>query len=207
MYEINDLKFKTKKSVYQYTKKLLEGIPFGEKIDESHKNYKFIHDLVKFKNLARFNQELDYYVLYIMYSKSVKNLRAVFKNKFEKNVSWVDCTKQVNTVHDKLGEAMRAAIASQIHSFSNSCENSVCVECSSEENICVDHKTTSFIDLKNTFINNLKVSVPTEFYRNKFSIHEFLPDSDFSYDWQEYHHDNADFQLLCRSCNSSKGKN
>jgi len=99
-----------------------------------------------------------------------------------------------------VAQACRAAIAplmSEIRQFAEECE---C--CSNTDNLQVDHKTIPFNTLfEEWFEQNPNVDTGTGL---KQIGHNLIKQEEFD-SWIEYHDARADYQILCRSCNASKG--
>lgn len=77
----------------------------------------------------------------------------------------------------------------------------VCAVCSSTENPCVDHNKTPFIEIANLYIATFGVAEPIDGLPGEGPVMQDLD----RLQWVEFHDLMADFQMLCRSCNSSKG--
>jgi len=100
-----------------------------------------------------------------------------------------------------VAQACRAAIAplmNEIRQFAEECE-----QCQTTDNLQVDHKTIPFNTLfEQWFEQNPNVDTGTGL---KQIGHNLIKPEEFD-SWIEYHDARADYQILCRSCNASKGK-
>jgi hypothetical protein len=107
-----------------------------------------------------------------------------------------------------LSNAMRNSVNLQIQNYKK--ENLLelkCIECSSTENIHIDHSSPQFIDLQKTFIETCKLVIPTLFDENEWNGKIFKDiNKDFENKWYSYHKDNSNLQLLCEKCNLTKKK-
>jgi 5-methylcytosine-specific restriction endonuclease McrA len=100
-----------------------------------------------------------------------------------------------------VAQACRAAIVpllNDIRQFATECEY-----CGNTDNLQVDHKTTPFSSMfEEWFEQNPNVDTGTGL---KQIGHNLIKPEEFD-SWIEYHDARADYQILCRSCNASKGK-
>ncbi len=107
---------------------------------------------------------------------------------------------------DNLTIAMRNSILPQILYFRKN-NSLICEQCECIENIEIDHFEPQFIDLKTTFLENWKGTLPIKFKQNKSHSKIFIDnDIKFKNDWNEYHKQNARLRVLCKKCNSSRKK-
>lgn len=89
--------------------------------------------------------------------------------------------------------------------------DSICNCCGSSSNLQVDHKTKSFISIVNEFEEFYKPDrYPTvEKADSGYTVYQFKQTkktfTDFINAWQVFHNSQADYQILCRSCNARKG--
>jgi hypothetical protein len=143
-------------------------------------------------------------------------------------VSWNKCLgRKKGTVNNKFNSAMRMAVyKDQTLQFKkNEWENNKCLMC----NICeikteeedeafselwhVDHHPMQFDDIQKEFLKITSHKIPTEFkdYGDGSRLKHckvFKNENDpFVIDWIKFHKKKARYQILCRSCNCSKGSN
>lgn len=85
-----------------------------------------------------------------------------------------------------------------------------CEYCGSDEELTLDHKHPSFIDLATSFVkaNGFKdiYSVPltkTQTFDGEPAWS--IADREFGIRWKIYHIKNVEYQILCRKCNERKG--
>ncbi len=107
---------------------------------------------------------------------------------------------------DNLTIAMRNSILPQILEFRNN-NSLICELCKGIKNIEIDHFDPLFVDLKTTFLNNYKDTLPVDFKQNNSHSKVFI-DSDihFENEWNKYHRKNARLRVLCKKCNLSREK-
>lgn len=136
----------------------------------------------------------------------------------KKDFSYKKCTPTTKTNPQKVlasiekrkrFAAYRDAVSTQILDFMVTLQEYKCAICKSKSNIQVDHKHPSLVQLINAFEANYKPSCYPDIERCK-SIQTmcFKPENEESHKfikaWQEFHQQNASFQLLCRTCNLKK---
>jgi 5-methylcytosine-specific restriction endonuclease McrA len=108
--------------------------------------------------------------------------------------------------------AYRAAITPQVKESFKTFLIKECAVCRTKDNLELDHKNPSFIDMVKTFESEFNVTeYPTLDRDNRtcetysFSI-KTKSDAKFVSDWQLYHRQKAVYQLLCGKCNLAKGR-
>lgn len=112
--------------------------------------------------------------------------------------SWSKSVSGAN--HDKaaLNAALRRAVASRLPVINCSCE-----ACGAEDDLTIDHKSTPFIDIAKSFEELHPDGIALI---NSSDGGGWRIESDDVYlAWIAFHADSADYQVLCRSCNASKG--
>ena len=77
-----------------------------------------------------------------------------------------------------------------------------CTNCSSEQDLCVDHKKIPFIEIAMLYISQFGLPKLGDGLPGEGSIIAF---EDERNRWIKFHDEMAEFQILCRSCNSSQG--
>ena len=92
----------------------------------------------------------------------------------------------------------------QILDYRSNCDL-ICNNCNSMSNIEIDH-ITPFCNLRDNFLticNTNNINIPKSFVRTERIRRDFKPeDNQFKNEWIYYHLLNANFQPLCRTCNS-----
>ena len=104
---------------------------------------------------------------------------------------------------DNLREALRRSVRDQITAYSAIAENE-CAQCGSDEYLTIDHKTVSF----NAMVAYLLRMLPNAregLGNDGDGSGWYIKDKELEWVWQDLHHKLADYQVLCRSCNSKKG--
>ena len=112
--------------------------------------------------------------------------------------SWSKSVSGAN--HDKaaLNAALRRAIAAHLPIITCSCE-----ACGADSDLTVDHKSTPFIDIAKSFEGMHPDGIAL---CNASDGGGWRIESDDVYvAWVAFHTAAADYQVLCRSCNATKG--
>lgn len=114
---------------------------------------------------------------------------------------WINPLSPVQEVK----RVMRFCVSEDMREFMECCEIHECDSCGSTKDLTVDHVAPPFDDIANLFIeqNGLpEIIGPRDLSR---IINEFL-DMNIQAAWVAFHASQATYQILCRSCNSSKGR-
>ena len=101
-----------------------------------------------------------------------------------------------------LSQAMRLAVISQIQRFRAISSNQTCAICGCNDKLHVDHKSKPFSLIKNEFIEK-HPHIVHSIESHGYGWHIAWPELKSA--WQTFHEGNADYQMLCASCNSIKG--
>jgi len=102
--------------------------------------------------------------------------------------------------------ALRSAVQHQMETYRvaaipKDAGEASCVHCGTFYELTVDHKTTPFIDIANAFLEGYsKVMLENPGDGSGWR----LKDGGLLLFWLDFHMKYADYQLLCRSCNSKK---
>ncbi len=108
--------------------------------------------------------------------------------------SWV---KSINGYDEAKNATQAMRTASRKGTFKNHI-NTSCAKCGSTSRLSTDHKSVSFSEIANQYIQ-------TQGQPNIVNIDQFGWVLKNEQQFIEYHDAIADYQTLCRSCNSSKG--
>ena len=122
----------------------------------------------------------------------------------EDDISWLSCISGKSYTNlDDLIPLLRDAINDQMITYRDSALRA-CIACHDTKFMSVDH-IVPFSKLVNDFLL-IEVKVPSTFDDVLGQGYKFKPeDSKFVEAWIAYHKKEATYQILCRSCNSSKG--
>lgn len=103
---------------------------------------------------------------------------------------------------DELGAAMREAVRDCVEGYRDEIPLKECAACQSTKDLTVDHKDTSFKKIKEAFINQNPL---IELADGPAGAPKIFKDIDQEASWIAFHASQANYQLLCRSCNAKKG--
>lgn len=98
---------------------------------------------------------------------------------------------------------MRHAIRSDMNDFISSTSDRFCQHCFGEENLTVDHVSPPFDEIANDFI--MIYGIPEFEDPPPGHVVKIFNCMDLEAKWVAFHASFACYQVLCRSCNSSKG--
>lgn len=103
-------------------------------------------------------------------------------------------------------KVMRHLISSDLSEFKYAFDGRECANCGTTERITVDHVDPTFLEISNDFIS--KFGLP-EVIDNPCTsmVTKCFKDFDLEAKWVHFHAERAVYQLLCVSCNASKGAN
>jgi hypothetical protein len=79
----------------------------------------------------------------------------------------------------------------------------ICAKCRSNADLTVDHMCIPFDTLANNFLSKYTTLPKLE---KRGHVCEVFSDDCIRDDWLRFHNSQANYQILCRSCNASKGK-
>lgn len=77
-----------------------------------------------------------------------------------------------------------------------------CLNCNSADDLCVDHKDVPFIEIATLYLAEYGLPKLGDGLPGEGSV---IADAEEKKRWTDFHDSRANFQILCRSCNSSKG--
>lgn len=132
-----------------------------------------------------------------------RHLRTMIDGVWEAR-SW---RKWINKVspEQEAKRAMRFAVRDDIKDFRDCVSPECCQKCGSFDDLTVDHKWPPFDHIANEFIKAYGfpkiIGSP-----DPLVVVNMMEDQELEGKWVHYHAENAVYQLLCRSCNASKGK-
>ena len=104
--------------------------------------------------------------------------------------------------HQKLKRTLRNIIASDLRDFLDEAECE-CVLCGVTDDLTVDHVDPPFDDIAESFI---ATHGPVHVAPKANGVGDCLTDINQEAAWIAYHAAQSTYQVLCRSCNASKGK-
>lgn len=120
------------------------------------------------------------------------------------NKSWRKMIYPISKEQDAK-RIMRHAVRMDMMDFMDATSDKFCQHCFTEENLTVDHVSPPFDDIANEFIKTHGVPELDDPPRGQ--VINLFRDMDIEAAWVSFHASHACYQILCRSCNASKGKN
>lgn len=202
--EINNIFFKNKSQLTNYTRNLIKDIGIGI-IDNDNKHFKFFNELIK--RHSEYKLKLGSGIKSFIIKQNEMNKKAFELNILRTDdttvdISYIHCCNLIN--NNQLLKAMRYSIRKQILKFRNKA-SLICNICNN--NNCefhVDHKKP-FSILVSEFLKD-KSNIPNTFIDcEKTNNSKFKNDDyEFKKQWKTYHKKNCELQILCSKCNLIK---
>lgn len=210
-YFIGSVGFATKAEAKPYVRERLRDKGYGA-VYETDGVFHLIHDVLKLHE--RYNEKVGSGIDYFMIEPNALTKRdyTIVVHRTDgtsEDMGWSRCVDfRPRSPNNLLGEAMREAISHHILEYKKS-QKLICKECGEQnleaQDFHVDHNTIRFRELKADFLNSTSLSIPEEFSKNNLNMEKFrLEDKEFCNSWIQYHNSRADYQILCRKCNSHK---
>ena len=114
---------------------------------------------------------------------------------------WIDKV----TPEQEAKRAMRFAVRNDLKDFRDCISPDYCQRCGACEDLTVDHEWPPFDHIANEFLEayGLPVIVGSP---DPAVVVNIMEDPDLEAQWIAFHASRATYQILCRSCNASKGK-
>lgn len=116
--------------------------------------------------------------------------------------SW---TKSINppAQYAEEKQVMRAAIVSDTQEYLEECGIACCEHCESEDNLQVDHSDPAFDTIAKAYFEAFGVPKIAD---SHLRVGYVFAEQSTEASWIAFHTAHANYQILCRSCNASKGK-
>lgn len=218
----------TKAKIKAYTRDILARLGECKDLQEQHPSeYDYFIEFL-FPRHPKYPQKfLDVKSVGIRKNPSYRHLEVylVYNDGKIDGVSVLKNCASGRQTKDDLTIAMRFSVAPQIKAFRKSavqkCE--LCgattegIKCGtttegikrgcSLNDLQVDHENPLFIELKDSFLSETKLPIPTEFRSKKDNTKTFTEaDWAFRASWQDYHRTHAKLRMLCGPCNLGRNK-
>lgn len=115
---------------------------------------------------------------------------------------WIDSV----TPEQEAKKAMRFVVREDMRDFLDAVGgDAYCQWCGSSEDLTVDHSYVPFDDIANSYIEARGLPKVCE-HPSPNIVVNVIEDPNTEAEWIAHHASLAEYQILCRSCNSSKGK-
>lgn len=115
--------------------------------------------------------------------------------------SWLNCITAI-TPEQRIKKAMRESVRPDTDEFKWGFDPQECVLCGASEHLQTDHVDPSFERIANEF---MKLHKDIALVDGIGGVGEVFEDMNIEAEWIAFHAQRAVYQLLCRSCNASKG--
>lgn len=126
----------------------------------------------------------------------------VIKDGVEEAQSWVNSIRGKKP-NAHLQQALRIAINPCTKAFKETVKDQNCAHCGSDDYLQVDHVDPPFQAILEAFIEHKDGRI--ELKNEVNGIGWEMADMDVEAEWVAFHASRAKYQILCRSCNASKG--
>lgn len=211
--KVGEKEFKSKSALYQFSRSLFEQ--YRLKINRPKQRMEILGDDLSFtlnllKRHPSYSVKRGVGIAKVYIGENFSGGTHMLIQRLDDSlvdVSWVQCCHQRRpSKKAELLLAMRTAISSQLLDFKRA-NKAICATCSTIENLEVDHKTPSFSELADCYLEWVHF-YPTVFGQDLELLQlSFLPiHYEFSTLWQTFHLNQAKLQFLCKSCHNIKSK-
>ena len=210
--QIGNTTFGSKRQLEDEVRGMLRGLMFTESV-KANDVEKFRFFLELFQRHPDWNTTkcpsgrsvLDIAVLPNAINKTSFTTYIILDNGETKDISYKFCISgKHRTIDADLTKAMRTAIQPQIDAYRQSRGIVPCDSCGAIGFTEVDH-SPSFSSIRERWLK-ICPAIPSEFSEDKQHRTCFtVADESWSHQWQEFHHKESSFQMLCSSCNNRKG--
>ena len=120
-------------------------------------------------------------------------------------MSWRKRIQENSTPESEAKYVMRFTVSRDMAEFKRSAKPPECAYCGATDDITVDHVGVPFDDIAVAFMREHGVPDVVD-STEEGRIVKMFRDPDIEKRWTEFHTSMARYQILCRSCNASKGK-
>lgn len=207
---IGSLEFPSGKAAVDYTRTMITDLGKGAHIHSTHPNYQFFTDLLNNHEDVPRKVGSGITSFGIQRNKRDQHCLETFALRTDgtkETFSWKSCaSKKFMTPDQLLYKALRNTIEPQIHTFRRITPE-VCRACKQAIHCSVDHKSPTFYQLTQTFLNLPPTyPIPTTFGKQGRTHSELFKeeDTEFANEWKTFHKDNAVLQMLCDVCHKEK---
>jgi len=115
--------------------------------------------------------------------------------------SWIKAIDQPNP-DTQMKKVLRDAVSLDLSAFMNAQYDPACQRCGAVYRLTVDHVDPSFDTIATDFMMSMG---DIELDRADDGVGNVIKDPDIAAHWRQYHADRSVYQILCVSCNASKG--
>ncbi len=168
--------------------------------------YKILVDLLDYHPDKKATGLINLKIIKSIYGNN--QLIVIFQDR-EDSISWKDCIKlkmnRKKAADDPLNKAMRNSISDQTTDFKITfkyefvCE--ICNISGNDSNLFHTDHVIKYRHIKESFMNDNTLKVPTEFNWTLGTPNFKKEDSEYEEEWKKYHKNMATYRILCRTCN------
>ena len=203
MFEVHNKQFKTKKSLGDYTRDLLNRNGCCKSLKTLNEDdWRFLINLcIRHPNHDKWCDIEDFSIQFDKFNKSYLCFYIITSKGRKESISIKKCVNGVDD-ENKLSRDMRNSIECQIIDFKNN-NKLVCSKCFIHcENLDVDHKhPKTFKNIRDKFLKTTKLNIPKQFSKGLNSTTVFSEDDDdFEDEWCSFHMKEAKLRYLCKPC-------
>lgn len=212
MHLFHNQSFSSKKAVQSYITEQMKLVDYGEAIEHDHPLFSFFMSIVDSHPRKNTGDVIGFIIIRDDYGKKQLWIRDI--NNTLVCISYrYDKTSSPSWFNDKLNRAFRNSIKEQIKNYKKKWMSEIeepycCRICRKTIDIIqADHKDIPFSQIVKLFLDQTTRTIPTGFSQEQYDCSPVFMASDalFEKDWVEFHEKLATYQILCVSCNSSKG--
>lgn len=211
--QIGTLEFPSGKAAVDYTRTLITELGKGTSISSRDSNFEFFVDLLNNHEDVSRKVGSGISSFGIQRNKRDPNCLETFVLRTDgskETFSWVSCAKkQFMTPEQLLYKAFRNSIEPQIQIF-RKLHQEVCSSCGKTKHCSVDHKSPTFYQLTQIFLNTPPNNpIPTTFGKRTRTNEEMFEEKDLAFreEWNSFHKTHAVLQWLCEVCHKGKTAN
>jgi len=203
MIEVHNKQFKTKKSLSDYTRDLLNRNGCCESLKTLNEDdWRFLINLcIRHPNHDKWCDIEDFSIQFDEFNKSYLCFYIITSKGRKISISLKTCVNGFDD-ENKLLRAMRNSIDYQIKDFKETHKPKCSICYAREVFLDVDHKyPKTFKSISEKFLKTTKLDIPTQFSKGLNSTTIFHEDDDdFEEEWCSFHMKEAKLRYLCKPC-------
>jgi len=193
------MKRETNKAKKARCQALIDRVPFGGMFSAA--------ELAEFKEIIALEVLAARHMYNPTYASDKRYVQVQYPDGSWDGISWRNCIEGVKH-KTELHKVLRTEIEPDIADFRCAVDIRVCPNpngnprCNGADHLQVDHVGRSFYAIASEFIALFE---PIETAKGPPGGVDTIKDRDVAAKWIEFHASHAVYQILCRSCNASKG--
>ena len=193
-------KKETQKAKKARCQKLIDGVPFGGSFNADQ--------LAEFKEIIGVDVLAARHVRNPTYPTDERHVRVQYPDGSWDGISWNNCISGINP-RTALHKVLRGEIDPDIADYRSAASVTTCpnpygnARCNGSDYLQVDHADRPFDSIAAEFV---ALFGPIDVAKGPPGGEDIIRDRDLAAQWIEFHATHATYQILCRSCNASKGR-